>query len=88
MKTENSKLILGLVVGAAIGASVCYLMNKQNRENLLEKINDSVDIAKKKISQAIAHGIEELDCAVDKVNTLAQNAAERMNATDVETEDR
>ncbi len=87
MKSSNSKLIAGLVIGAAVGAAACYLMNKENREELLEQINDTVDKAKKKIGKAIDQGIEELDCAVDKVNTLAQTAVNRMKASNLEAGD-
>ena len=87
MKSGSSKLILGLIVGAAAGAAACYLMNKDNREDLLGQINDTVDKAKKKIGKAIDHGIEELDLAVDKVNTLAQTAVNRIKAGTVEAGD-
>jgi len=87
MKSGNSKLILGLVIGAAVGAAACYLMNKENREELLDQINETVDKAKKKIGKAIDQGIEELDCAVDKVNTLAQTAVSRVKAGNVEAGD-
>ena len=87
MKSGNSKLILGLVIGAAVGAAACYLMNKENREDLLERINDTVDNAKKKIGNAIGQGMEELDNAVDKVNTLAQSAVERIKVRNLECGD-
>ena len=87
MKSGNSKLILGLVIGAAIGAAACYLMDRDNREDLLERINDTVDNAKKKIGKAIGQGMEELDSAVDKVNTLAQSAVERIKARNLEAGD-
>ncbi|MDR0232604.1 MAG: hypothetical protein LBI82_10865 [Dysgonamonadaceae bacterium] len=87
MKSGNSKLILGLVIGAAVGAAACYLMNKENREELLDQINETVDRAKKKIGKAIDQGIEELDCAVDKVNTLAQTAVSRVKAGNIEAGD-
>ena len=87
MKSDNSKLILGLVIGAAIGAAACYLMDKDNREDLLERINDTVDNAKKKIGKAIDQGMEELDNAVDKVNAMAQSAVESMKAHNLEAGD-
>lgn len=87
MKSGSSKLILGLIVGAAVGVAASYLMNKDNREDLLGQINDTVDKAKKKIGKAIDHGIEELDLAVDKVNTLAQTAVNRIKAGNVEAGD-
>ena len=87
MKSGSSKLILGLIVGAAVGVAASYLANKENREDLLGQINDTVDKAKKKIGKAIDHGIEELDLAVDKVNALAQTAVSRIKAGNVEAGD-
>ena len=87
MKPGNSKLIVGLIIGAAIGATACYLMSKENREELLDQINSTVDKAKKKIGKAIDQGIEELDIAVDKVNTLAQTAVNRIKASSLEAGD-
>ena len=87
MKPGNSKLILGLVIGAAVGAAACYLMNRENREELLDQINDTVDKAKRKIGKAIDQGIEGLDIVVDRVNTLAQTAVNRMKAANLEAGD-
>ena len=87
MKPGNSKLIVGLIIGAAVGAAACYLMNKENREELLDQINDTVDKAKRKLGKAIDQGIEGLDIAVDRVNTLAQTAVNRMKAANLEAGD-
>ena len=87
MKSSNSKLIVGLIVGAAVGAAACYLMNKENREEVLEQINDTVDKAKRKIGKAIDQSIEGLDVAVDRVSTLAQTAVNRFKASNIEAGD-
>ncbi|MDR3061713.1 MAG: YtxH domain-containing protein [Dysgonamonadaceae bacterium] len=80
MKSENTKLILGLAIGAAIGATVGYFLACDNKQEIIDRIGETVDKAKKKISQVINEGIEELDTAVDKVNTLAQTAISRAKA--------
>ena len=87
MKSGNTKFFVGLIVGVAAGAATCYLMNKENREELLEQINGTLDKARKKIGKAIDQGIEELDIAVDKVNTLAQAAVTRIKASNLEAGD-
>jgi len=87
MKSGSTKFFIGLIVGAAFGVAACYLVKKENREELLNQINDTVDKAKRKIGQAIDKGIEEFDIAVDKVNTLAQTAVTRMKASNLEAGD-
>ncbi len=80
MKPENSKLLLGLLAGAAVGAAIGYFAACDDRDEIIDKIGGTVDKAKKKISKAINDGIEELDVAVDKVNTLAHSAISRAKA--------
>jgi len=82
MKSENSKLVIGLIVGAAVGAGIAYLLSGNKKEELIDTINETVDQAKKKIGKAINQGIEELDEAVDKVSTIAQSAIERIKPID------
>ena len=77
MATGNSKLFLGLVIGAAVGVAAGAFFASDNKERLLENINDVVDKAKRKIGDAINKGIDDLDAAVDKVNAIAQSAIAR-----------
>ena len=42
MKSVDSKLLLGLVVGAAVGSSVGYFEATDKREQLLEELNGVV----------------------------------------------
>ena len=87
MKSGSAKFFVGLIVGAAAGVAACYLMKKENREELVDQINDTIDKAKRKIGKVINQGVEELDMAVDKVNTLAQTAVNRIKAANLESGD-
>ena len=40
MKSENSKLLLGLGIGALVGAAVGYLMTGEHRQKLEEELRD------------------------------------------------
>ena len=84
---KSSRFIVGLIIGAAIGATACYLLSKENREEFLDQINDTVDKAKRKIGKAIDQGIEGLDIAVDRASTLAQTAVNRIKASTLEAGD-
>ena len=79
MATGNTKLFVGLVIGAAVGVAVGAFLASDNKAGLLENINDTVDKAKRKIGDAINKGIDDLDAAVDKVNAIAQSAIARTN---------
>jgi gas vesicle protein len=53
MKNVDSKLLLGLVVGAAVGA-VGYLAATDKREQLLEELNGVVGKVKEGFNSALA----------------------------------
>ena len=47
MKSENSKLLLGLGIGALVGAAVGYLMTGEHRQKLEEELRE------------VGHGIKD-----------------------------
>ena len=54
MKSVDSKLLRGLVVGAAVGAAVGYLAATDKREQLLEELNGVVGKVKEGFNSALA----------------------------------
>ena len=46
MKSENSKLVLGLLAGAAVGAAIAYLCTTDKKEKWIESANSLVERAK------------------------------------------
>ncbi len=54
MKNEDSKLLLGLVVGVVVGAAVTYLATTEKREQLMEEFNNLADKIKDGYHQAVA----------------------------------
>ena len=54
MKNVDSKLLLGLVVGACVGAAVGYLAATDKREQLLEELNGVVGKVKEGFNSALA----------------------------------
>ncbi|GHT28950.1 hypothetical protein FACS189414_5500 [Bacteroidia bacterium] len=66
MKSGDSKLLLGLIVGAAVGVAIGYLATTDKKEELLDQINTLVGKVKDNVGTAITKikeakgGTEEL----------------------------
>lgn len=54
MKNVDSKLLLGFVIGAAVGAAVVYLSASDKREQLLDDIKDAAGKVKDTFDSAVA----------------------------------
>ena len=54
MKNVDSKLLLGFIVGATVGAAVGYLAATDKREQLLEALNGVVGKVKEGFNSALA----------------------------------
>lgn len=66
MKSENSKLLLGLGIGALVGAAVGYLMTGEHRRKLEEDLRE------------VGHGIKDGARSVfSKVKAKAEHAGSR-----------
>jgi len=53
MKTGDSKLLVGLLIGAAVGATVAYLATSDKKDQILEELNSLADKVKEGYRQAI-----------------------------------
>ncbi|MDR2918739.1 MAG: YtxH domain-containing protein [Tannerella sp.] len=65
----DSKLLLGLVIGAAVGVAVGYLATTDKREQLLEEINDLVGKVKENFNAAVTkykEGKAEIETAIEE----------------------
>lgn len=78
MKTENSKLALGLLIGAAVGAAIGALVVASTKEDFMDELSDIANNAKKKINRTFKEGLEELDMASDKISKAAHNAVNKV----------
>ena len=54
MKPDNSKLLLGLAIGAAIGAAFVYVATSDKKEEWLNELNDIVQKAKEGFNKTVA----------------------------------
>lgn len=67
MKNENSKLLLGLGLGAVVGIAVGYLLTGDNRKKLSEELHE------------MGHGVKDgVKSAFSKVKSKAENAGSRV----------
>ena len=62
MKSENSRLLLGLGIGALVGVAVGYLMTQEHRQKLKEHL------------QGVGHGIKD---GAQSVFSKVKSSAER-----------
>jgi hypothetical protein len=58
MKSVDSKLLLGLIIGAAVGVAIGYLATTDKKEELLDQINNLVGKVKDNVGTAIAKVME------------------------------
>ncbi len=54
MKTGDSKLLVGLLIGAAVGATVAYLATSDKKDQILEELNSLADKVKEGYHQVVA----------------------------------
>lgn len=54
MKQVDSKLLLGLLIGAAVGGAAAYLATSDKREEWLDELNTLAGKAKATLDEAIA----------------------------------
>lgn len=67
MKNENSKLLLGLGLGAVVGIAVGYLLTGDNRKKLSEELHE--------VGNGVKDGVKS---AFSKVKSKAEYAGSRM----------
>lgn len=77
MKSNGTKLLLGFLVGAAVGTAIGFLLSSDKKEELLDDLSSKLDSTKKKLSDVVKTGIEDVGIAVDKLNSIANTMISR-----------
>ena len=71
----DSKFLLGLLIGGAVGAAIGYLAATDKREQLIDELNDVVGKVKSTVNMAISK-YKEVRVApiIDEVESAAEDA--------------
>ena len=68
MKPDNSKLLLGLAIGAAIGAAFVYVATSDKKEEWISEINEIAQKAKEAFNSTVAQVKEKIAGPEDCIN--------------------
>jgi gas vesicle protein len=72
MKTGDSKLLVGLLIGAAVGATITYLATTDKKEQLLDELNALADKLKEGYRAAVAKYCEGKGGVKEEIETLVE----------------
>ena len=71
----DSKFLLGLLIGGAVGAAIGYLAATNKREQLIDELNDVVGKVKSTVNMAISKYKEgRVAPIIDEVESAAEDA--------------
>ncbi len=71
----DSKFLLGLVIGGAVGAAIGYLAATDKREQLIDELNDVVGKVRSTVNLAISKYKEgRVAPIIDEVESAAEDA--------------
>ena len=71
----DSKYLLGLLIGGAVGAAIGYLAATDKREQLIDELNDVVGKVKSTVNMAISKYKEgRVAPIIDEVESAAEDA--------------
>ena len=68
MKPDNSKLLLGLAIGAAIGAAFVYVATSDKKEEWMNEISEIAQKAKDAFNSTVAQVKEKIARPEDSIN--------------------
>ena len=61
MRSSESKLLLGLGIGVALGAAIGYIMGNDKKEEWLDQANAFADKVRANVKTAVYKGKNEVD---------------------------
>ena len=80
MKNSESKLLLGLGIGVALGAAIGYIMGNDKREEWLDQANEFADKVRANVKTAVykgRHEVEDLKGDIEDITEVAKKELSR-----------
>lgn len=72
MKTGDSKLLVGLLIGTVVGATIAYLATSDKKDRILEELGDLADKVKESYHNAVAKYHEKKQEIKEDINHLVE----------------
>ena len=78
MKNSEAKLLLGLGIGAALGAAVGYIMGTDKKEEWLEQANAFADKVKSNVQSVVNKGKSGVNDLREDIDDIAEIAKKEL----------
>lgn len=79
MKNSESKILLGLGIGVALGAAVGYIMGTDKKEEWLEQANEFADKVRANVKSAMYKGKNEVHDLREDIDDIAEIAKKELS---------
>lgn len=75
---SESKLLLGLGIGVALGAAIGYIMGTDRKEEWLEQANEFADKVRANVKSAVYKGKSEVHDLKEDIDDIAEIAKKEL----------
>lgn len=79
MKNSESKLLLGLGIGVALGAAIGYIMGNDKREEWLDQANEFADKVRANVKTAVYKGKHEVEDLREDIEDITEVAKKELS---------
>lgn len=74
MENNKSRMMLGFIIGAAVGAAIGYLLASDKKEEILSDIKDTAGKLKDEVSEQFERGKQVVEDLKSKANDFMKEA--------------